>query len=60
MTQPHPVHFSQIDDLVSIGTAIYNRALALRQEAHDLEVTYNNIVLRMTGHLDETLPSDQP
>jgi hypothetical protein len=54
MTQP------QIDDLVRIGTAIYNRAQALRQEAHDLEVTYNNIVLRMTDHLDETLPSDQP
>jgi hypothetical protein len=59
MTQPHPVHFSQIDDLVSIGTAIYNRAQALRQEAHDLEVTYNNVVLGIEKALS-TLPSDQP
>ena len=53
MTQP------QIDDLVRIGTAIYNRAQALRQEAHDLEVTYNNVVLGIEEALS-TLPSDQP
>ncbi len=51
MTQP------QIDALVRIGTAIYNRALALRQEAHDLEVTYNNMVLRMTDLADK---EDEP
>ena len=53
MTQP------QIDALVRIGTAICNRAQALRQEAHDLEVTYNNVVLGIEKALS-TLPSDQP